>query len=149
VHRPDHWAFDDTGLRYGDALGLDDTIVAYEVDGCELAMSDGVPVPTYADGAPESLEVLATAPARLWSRYEQPSRYAHEPGDLETVAAALFGDASREHVARIANNHACLATFETSGGGTVFNAGVTDWTHGLGDPAVERVTRNVLDRLSR
>jgi hypothetical protein len=34
-------------------------------------------------------------------------------------------------------------------GGTVFTTGCTDWAHGLGDPAVERVTRNVLDRLGR
>jgi hypothetical protein len=30
----------------------------------------------------------------------------------------------------------------------VVNAGVTDWVLGLGDPVVERITRNVLDRLS-
>jgi len=35
-------------------------------------------------------------------------------------------------------------------GGTVFTAGTTDWSHGLGggDPAVERITRNILNRLS-
>ena len=48
---------------------------------CELATGpDGLPVPTHADGAPESLEILATAPARLWAQDEQPCRYAHEPG---------------------------------------------------------------------
>ena len=49
---------------------------------------DGLPVPTHADGAPENLEVLATAPARLWTQDEQPSRYAHEPGELENTAMA-------------------------------------------------------------
>ncbi len=35
-------------------------------------------------------------------------------------------------------------------GGTVFTAGTTDWAHGLaGDPCVQRITRNVLERLSR
>jgi hypothetical protein len=29
------------------------------------------------------------------------------------------------------------------------NVGVTDWVLGLGDPVVERITRNMLDRLSR
>ena len=53
VHRPDHWLFEGTDLRYGDALGLTDTIVAYEVDGCELRTGpDGLPAPTHADGAP-------------------------------------------------------------------------------------------------
>jgi hypothetical protein len=36
-------------------------------------------------------------------------------------------------------------------GGTVFTAGTTDWSHGLrgGDPMVQQITRNLLDRLSK
>ena len=36
-------------------------------------------------------------------------------------------------------------------GGIVVTAGSTDWAYGLlaGDPVVERITRNILDRLSR
>jgi hypothetical protein len=150
VARPAHWAFDGTDLHRGDTFGERDAIVAYEVDGCVFTMQDGLPLPTHEDGAPETLEVLATAPARLWSQYEQPTRYAHEPGELEHVATTLFGDASSEHVARVADNHAVMATFSRPGGGTVFNAGVIDWTFGLkhGDPVVERITRNILDRLT-
>ncbi len=150
VRRPDHWAFDGTELRYGDALGLADAIVGYEVDGCELEIADGVPVPTHTDGAPDTLEVLATAPARLWAQDEQPSRYAHEPGELEHVAKVLFGEDWQEQVHRIANNHAVVGCFDVPAGGTVFNAGCTDWTYGIegGDPDVRRVTRNVLERLS-
>ena len=150
VWRPDHWAFEGSELRYGDALGLADAIVGYEVDGCELTIEDGLPVPTHADGAPEGLQVLATAPARLWARDEQPSRYAHEPGELEHVAMALFGDGWEERVSRISNNHAAVACFEVPGGGTVFNAGCTDWTYGIdgGDAAVRRITRNVLERFT-
>jgi hypothetical protein len=149
VWRPEHWAFEGAELHYGDALGLDDAIVAYEVDGCELALEDGRPVPTHADGAPETLEVLASAPAKLWKQDEQPSRYAHEPGELEHVAMSLFGDGWRDEVHRLEHNHAVVATFEHPGGGTVFNAGCTDWAYGLGDPDVARITRNVLERLSR
>jgi hypothetical protein len=149
VWRPEHWAFEGTDLRYGDELGRADAIVAYEVDGVELTTgADGRPVPTGADGAPDRLEILATAPARLWARHEQPSRYAHEPGELENTAMAVFGPGWRDQVHRVTNNHACIGTFTKPGGGTVFNAGVTDWTCGLGDPDVARVTRNVLDRLS-
>ena len=53
--------------------------------------ADGLPVPTGADGAPGDLQILGTAPARLWSQDEQPSRYAHEPGELENTAMAVFG----------------------------------------------------------
>jgi hypothetical protein len=150
VWRPDHWIFEGTGLRYGDALGLADAIVGYEVDGCELALIDGVPAPTHADGAPETLEVLASAPARLWAQDEQPSRYAHEPGELEHVAQVLFGEDWESNVHRISNNHAVLGCMQAPGGGTVFNAGCTDWTYGIagGDEAVCRITRNVIDRLS-
>jgi hypothetical protein len=148
VWRADHWAFEGTGLQYGDALGLGDAIVAYEVDGCELTLVDGLPVPAHADGAPEGLEILATAPARLWAEDEQPSRYAGEPGDLEAAARAVFGQAWRDEIHRLEHNNACVAVFERPGGGTVFNAGVTDWAYGLGDPAVARITRNVLTRLS-
>jgi N,N-dimethylformamidase beta subunit-like protein len=147
--RPDHWAFGGTGLRPGDSFGEPDSIVAYEVDGCAFRMQDGLPVPTHEDGSPNSLEILATAPARLWSQEEQPTRYAHEPGELEHVATVLFGDASPANVEQVADNHAVMATFTHAGGGTVFNAGVIDWTFGLkhGDPIVGRITSNVLDRL--
>jgi hypothetical protein len=150
VWRPDHWAFEGTELRYGDSLGLADAIVGYEVDGCELSMVDGLPVPTHMDGAPDTLEVLATAPAKLWSQDEQPARYAHEPGELEHVAMALFGEGWRDQVHRIANNHAVVGCFEVPNGGTVFNAGCTDWTYGIegGDGDIELITRNVLERLS-
>ena len=67
VHRPEHPFFAGTDLRYGDVLGGADRIVAYEVDGCELTMVDGLPVPTYADGTPAGFEVLGTAPAHLLS----------------------------------------------------------------------------------
>jgi hypothetical protein len=149
VARPDHWAFEGTELRYGDTFGERDTVVAYEVDGCAMTMRDGLPVPTHEDGSPDTLEILATAPSRLWSQHEQPSRYAHEPGELEHVAMALFGDARPESLEKIAHNHAVMATFTHPGGATVFNAGVIDWTFGLrhGDPVVERITRNVVDRL--
>jgi hypothetical protein len=149
VWRPEHWAFEGTDLHYGDELGRADSIVAYEVDGVELTSgADGLPAPTGADGAPDGLEVLATAPARLWAQHEQPSRYAHEPGELENTAMAVFGPGWRDQVHRVTNNHACIGVFTKPGGGTVFNAGVTDWSCGLDDPDVARVTRNVLDRLS-
>ncbi|CAA9329238.1 MAG: hypothetical protein AVDCRST_MAG36-832 [uncultured Nocardioidaceae bacterium] len=151
VWRPDHWAFEGTGLRYGDVLGADDFVAVYEVDGCELTTSgDGLPVPTGADGTPADFEVLATAPARLWDKDEQPSRYRPAAqGDLEWFAEAVFGRADEDAVRRLAHNHAVLGSFTR--GGTVFTTGGTDWAYGLagGDPVVQQVTRNVLDRLGR
>jgi hypothetical protein len=151
IHRPDHPVFAGTNLRYGDVLGGPSRIVGYEVDGCELTMVNGDPVPTYADGTPAGLEVLATAPARLLSITSTTSEVpkalwasSDPPGDLEGVATALFGSPSPENVARIAHNHAVIGTF-TRGRGKVLNAGTTDWCYGLdSDPLVQRVTANIL-----
>ena len=149
LHRPDHWIFEGTGLAAGQEFGHADAIVAYECDGCALRSDPhGFPVPTHADGAPEGMEILATAPAHLWAQHEQPSRYESDPGDLESASQAVFGDAYPEHLAELADGRAVFAAFARPGGGTVVNAGVTDWAMGLADPVVDRITRNVLDRLS-
>ena len=63
---------------------------------------------------------------------------------------AVFGPGWRDQVHRVTNNHACIGVFTKPGGGTIFNAGVTDWACALehADPTVERITHNVLSRLS-
>ncbi|MEM8707212.1 MAG: N,N-dimethylformamidase beta subunit family domain-containing protein, partial [Actinomycetota bacterium] len=137
----------------GDLLGEGAYAVGYEVDGVALEWIDGRPVPTHEDGAPDSLQILATAPARLMSITDdvcEPPPLLWEdtspPGELEELAFALFGDMSDESVARIARGHAVMATF-TKGAGEVFNAGSADWAYGLdGHPLVQRVTANVLRR---
>lgn len=149
--RPGHWAFEGTDIRYGDLFGVRDCVTAYEVDGCEftLSLDDGLPVPTGRDGTPEDFTILASAPARLWSKDELPSRYrSDEPGDLEGTAMSVFGDASPEAIARLSHNHAVMGTYTR--GGTVFTTGTADWTYGLAgqDPAIMKITRNVIDRLS-
>jgi len=127
VHRPDHWLFTGTGLKRDDKFGGKDTIVGYECDGCEMTWKDGIPFPTFKDGTPETFQILGTAPAR-W-----------HPGDCEWYDQWENG---RE-------GHAVLGTYTR--GGTVFTCGSTDWAHGLRgrDPVVERITRNVLERLSK
>ncbi len=128
VHRPDSWVFEGTDLKHGDSFGGENTIVGYECDGCELEWRDGLPFPTYQDGTPESFTVLCTAPAR-WHH-----------GDCEWY----------EKWERGRTGAACLGLYTKPGGGTVFTSGTTDWAHGLrgGDPEVERMTKNILDRLS-
>jgi len=153
VWRPDHWVFAGTDLRYGDALGLEQRIVAYEVDGCDIALAEGLPVPTGSDGTPANLEILATAPAHLVSnaagKNETILPMSFDPGavgDLEYTATILFGDASPKNTRRLTNGHAVIGVFTR--GGTVFNAGTTDWAYGLdGDPLVRQITKNVLRRL--
>ena len=130
VHRADHWIFAGTNLKAGDEFGARDTIVGYECDGAELEWRDGLPYPTGRDGTPPTFAVLATAPAK-W-----------HPGDL-----AWYGRDSGWTTAR--EGAGCLGLYTR--GGTVFTAATTDWSHGLtgNDPAVERITRNIIDRLAR
>lgn len=132
VHRPDHWVFEGTGLARGDAFGGKDTVVGYECDGCETRVGpDGLPEPTGSDGTPSDFTILANAPAK-W-----------HPDDCEWY--------ERWEKGRVGS--ATMGVHSGGGAwkGTVFTAGTTDWAHGLagGDPVVERITRNVLDRLGR
>ncbi len=45
IYRPDHWSLRDTGLGYGDVLGASAKIFAYEVDGIDYTMTQGLPFP--------------------------------------------------------------------------------------------------------
>ena len=130
LHRPDHWLFDGTKLKKGDEFGGEETIVGYECDGCEIEWRDGLPFPTHADGTPEGFQIFATAPA-TWA-----------PGD------SVWYDQwpSLDHT-----GNAVMGIYETRKGGTVFTCGSTDWAHGLKtpNPVVDRITRNILDRLGK
>lgn len=131
VRRPDHWVFEGTGLRAGDEFGGADTIVGYECDGCAFVEKDGLPFPTGKDGTPSTFAILAQAPA-FWTDPFPPS-----------FNVINISNAKR-------HGRATLGLYTTSAGGTVFTAGTTDWAHGLPrDEKVQRITRNVLGRLSR
>ncbi len=153
IHAPDHWAFEGVILEPGEQLGEGSFAVGYEVDGCALEWVDARPVPTHEDGAPQSLQVLATAPARLMSITddvcEPPPLLWNDvspPGELEEMALVLFGDMSAESVGRIAQGHAVMASF-AKGAGEVFNVGSADWAYGIDhDANIQRVTANVLRR---
>ncbi len=127
VHRPDHWLFAGTDLKRGDEFGGKNTIVGYECDGCEMTWKDGLPYPTHRDGTPKSFEILCTAPAK-W-----------HPDDSEWYERWEKGH----------TGNAVVGVYQN--GGTVVTTGTTDWADGLkgGDKTVDRITRNILDRLRK
>lgn len=157
--RPDHWVFAGTGLRYGDVIGAEDGVVAFEADGCELTLdASGLPVPTHRDGTPDTFEVLATSPARLWALGDLPPTappVEEDLADMEYTQWRVFGTDPRTtppgqmdpRAAQVGHGNAVMGVYTR--GGTVFTTGCTDWTHGLAgrDPVVTRITRNVIGRL--
>ena len=139
IYRPEHWVFKDTGLAYGDSLGQTSGIVAYELDGCPIEMENGLPRPaSYYDG-PSSLEILGMIPARWGDSDKSPGMAEEVFGDTNPKVAEYF---NADH------QHAVMGIFTNNG--TVFSAGTVHWADGLTgkDPAVERVTKNLIDRLS-
>jgi hypothetical protein len=134
VQQPEHWVFAGTGLARGQAFGRDSRppLVGYECDGAPLDGFDpasGVATLAacaHACGTPHGYQLLAACPLdERWQ--ERPPREGLAAG--EGVHAATCGLFTRN--------------------GTVFSAGTTDWARVLasGEPVVERITRNVLDRL--
>jgi hypothetical protein len=147
VYRPDHWALEGCDLYWGDVFGDQVPLLGYENDGCALTFGDdGLPAPRPGLGVPAGLEIVAMAPA-AFAESPGPYRPLIPPEQLDVVARIAFGDDSPEAQARVLRGHAVMGSFRR-GMGEVFNAGTTEWAHGLAarDPFVERITRNVLER---
>ena len=82
---------------------------------------------------------------------ERPSREREvmwDQRDLELVVRQLEGAITPARLEKYRHGNTAMVTF-TRGKGTVFNCGSTEWVFGLRgrDLFVERITRNVLDRL--
>jgi hypothetical protein len=140
VYRPEHWIFEGAGVGYGDCLGQRSAILHYEVDGCPIRFEKGLPYPEDFHDAHPSLEIVGLAPAS----------FVLAEGDSVREYMKTFGVMDPQVVDYVEPNrgHATMTMYTDNG--TVFAAGTTDWTNGLtgDDPAVEQVTRNLLDRLS-
>ncbi len=148
IAREDHWALAGTDLYWGDVFGDDCRLVGYENDGCLFSTgADGLPQPLGLGGTPADLEIIATAPCTLFepAQSEFSGRVPPEPEDV--LVRAVGGTDGPELRARLRRGHAVMAAFRR-GQGEVFNAGTTEWAYGLaaGNPFVDRITRNVLDR---
>ncbi len=137
VHLPEHWIYNGTGLKQGDLFGDKPMIVNYECDGCDFDIKNGIPVPTYRDGTPETFQILGSAPAGLSSADKS----------LEMASQALYGHKSTTRKIK-QPGAAVLGTYHR--GGTVVTTGCTDWVSGLKytDPHVVQITHNILKKLS-
>lgn len=141
-----HWAFAESDLFYGDVFGDELPLLGYESDGCPFSYDElGRLVAGDAPGVPNNLEILAYAPVTLCEASVENYFPLIPPEDIETIANIKYGSTSEEAIQASRFGHAVIATFE-KGDGRVFNAGTTEWVHGLAaeDPFVTQITLNVL-----
>jgi hypothetical protein len=68
--------------------------------------------------------------------------------DGTPTSFVILATADLAHWSRYGQGGAATMGVFTSGAGTVFNSGTLNWGSALDDPVVDRITRNVLDRLS-
>lgn len=147
VYRDKHWALEGCDLFYGDVIGSEIPLLGYENDGCRFTFGeDNLPRPVPVLGVPETLEIIALAPA-AFAEAPGPYRPLIPPEQLEVIAEIAYGAGDAQTQARVLRGHAVMASFRR-GAGEVFNSGTTEWAHGLGaaDPFVTRITRSVLRR---
>lgn len=132
VQNADHWVYEGTGLRDGDVFGAEERLVGYECDGALFTRdSRGFPFPTGEDGTPPDFVILGVG--------------ALAGGDAGEGPGAGWQFEARESQER-APRAATLGLYTR--GGIVFTAATTDWTRVLNlNQTVDRITRNVLDRL--
>ena len=152
VYRPDHWAFRDANLGYGDVLGAESRIFGYEVDGLDYRFEDGLPYPTCCDGAAPEIEILAMGLATnieadhgVWGE----TLYIGT-ADASFKAKALYGEVTNATLDASERGNGMIISWQR-GQGHIFTAATCEWVAGLirGDRQVEQVTRNVLDRFSK
>jgi hypothetical protein len=151
VYRPAHWAFDGTESHYGDVIGGDAGIFAYEVDGLDYTFRKGLPYPTGDDGAPDTIEILAMAPAvRVEEEHRgEGFRYYIGNGRADSTTTAKPKGASAEATTTDPQRYGSgMVVSMKRGKGEVFCAGSCEWLMGLakGDFVTQQVTRNVIDR---
>ncbi len=150
VYRPDHWAFAETEVGYGDVLGSAARIFGYEVDGLDYVMFDGLPYPATQDGIPVGLKILAMSLAANTERLPPHPGAVSYYGDTAPFLAALrYPSEAPERLAAASRGSGMIVHFRR-GSGEVFAAGSSEWVAGLAarDPQTEIVTRNVLNRFT-
>ncbi len=135
VYRDKHWALEGTDLYYGDVIGGDIPLVGYENDGCPIRFDgDGLPAPDGGAGVPDNLEIVALRPRCIRrSGPDNPYRPLIPPEQMAVIAHVAYGDEQPSNTgARQLRGHAVMMAVPFKRGkGEVFNAGTTEWAHGL------------------
>lgn len=148
VYRPDHWALRGTGLGYGDLLGAESRCFGYEVDGLDYIIEDGLPRPSGKEAVPTGLVIVALGLATSFETGGADDNLYI--GDLDAVyLRGLYTELRGEAAGAAAVRGSGTIVEFKRGAGTVITVGTCEWVAGLlgTDPAVERVSRNILTQL--
>lgn len=147
IMQEDHWSLDGTDLFYGDMFGDDAGLAAYEVDGCDYTIRDGLPVPTGEDGADPDMEIIALAPASLGESERTNLMQSLGHKDASLFAERIIGEDSPRNRSRARRGTAAIVAFN-KGQGSIYSSSTTEWAWGLelGDDASCQITRNILNR---
>ncbi len=116
-----HWLYTGTNLRENDLFGKGPTRATSIHD----KESDGLAFNCAADGTTILGPISATGTPRNFT---------------------ILGLTPVNSKQRDMDGVAMMGLYTTPAGGAVFSAGTTGWSLGLDQPAVDRITRNVLDR---
>jgi hypothetical protein len=151
VYRPEHWAFADADLYYGDTFGSSARIFAFECDGLEYEFKEGLPYPKNSPAVPPGLEILAmnlVSPVETDHMLPMTRLFAGDVS-LREVARLRYGDESPEHLAAARRGSGMIVSFK-KGAGEIFHAGASEWVNGLRlrEPFTEAITRTVIRRLA-
>jgi hypothetical protein len=151
TYRPDHWAFADADLYYGDSFGDAARIAGFEMDGLDYEFRDGLPHPKQSSAVPEGLEILAMT---VVSPVEADHGHALTRLFVGDIAASRFaeqryGNTNSASLAAARRGSGMIVAFR-KGRGEVFHAGASEWVNGLRlrEPFTDAITRTVLRRLS-
>jgi hypothetical protein len=134
VQNSDHWVYQNTQLPEGGGFGGPERLVGYECDGAKFQPAgDGSVFPSGDDNTPPGLIILGFAQLHGDGTWD----WDYLPDGGSMVNGQKLG--------------ASTITLFSRGTGTVFTGATTDWPRVIdnGSAAVETITRNVLDRLSR
>ncbi len=151
VYRPEHWAFADADLYYGDTFGSTARIFAFECDGLEYEFKQGLPYPRSSPAIPPGLEILAmnlVSPVETDHMLPMTRLFAGDVS-LRGVARLRYGDESAEHLAAARRGSGMIVAFKKAAG-EIFHAGTSEWVNGLRlrETFTETITRTVVRRLA-
>ncbi|HYK31688.1 MAG TPA: N,N-dimethylformamidase beta subunit family domain-containing protein [Streptosporangiaceae bacterium] len=150
VHDPQDWLTMNSGAYGGGWWDGRRSIEAYQPVVADHWIFDGVDIAEGGISGGASTPVIGyeTDGVRLERASDPPRMSEHRKGGSGGRTLLAVGKLSAGWVAGYEQANAAIVIRTAQSGGMVFSTGTTDWPLGLADPAVSKITANVIDRLS-